>query len=134
MLPRLPSIIHPTHCWPVGSTLLVRTLFARIIINGCPLHEINAIIFLLAFLDKLSVRRSILRYKYIEYFIQFLIYTAFLSLTFYTVSSSNTVSIGFSIREAWPSTETADAPINHINVENGEAKNPNGTATQSNPV
>lgn len=44
------------------------------------------------------------------------------------------VSIGFSIIEAWPITVTAEAPINHKIVEIGEAKNPNGTATNNKPV
>lgn len=51
-----------------------------------------------------------------------------------TVSSSNTVSMGFSINDACPKTLTAEAPINHSKVEIGEAKKPIGTATQTSPV
>lgn len=51
----------------------------------------------------------------------------------YTVSS-NTVSIGFSIKLAWESTQTHDDPINHIIVEIGDARNASGNAIINKPV
>lgn len=38
------------------------------------------------------------------------------------------------MKEAWDNTETPDEPINHIMVEIGLARNPNGTATIIKPV
>lgn len=37
------------------------------------------------------------------------------------------------MNEAWDKTQTPSEPINHIIVEMGLAKKPNGTATQINP-
>lgn len=42
--------------------------------------------------------------------------------------------MGFSMKEAWDNTDTADEPINHIMVEMGLAKNPKGMATINKPV
>lgn len=49
-------------------------------------------------------------------------------------SSSNTVSIGFSINVAWLPTVTIEEPMSHIMVEIGLAKNVNGIATIMRPV
>lgn len=52
----------------------------------------------------------------------------------YTVSSSKTVSIGFSIKDACVKTVKQEAPINHSIEDIGEARKPNGIATHNRPV